>query len=76
MMMQVQSKRQRTSSILQSILLSITSTSTLILGRSDIKAVAQGEIDVARVVVLHLLEHHTVAVKCKVVYAAIEEVVA
>ena len=76
MMMQVQSKHQRTSSILQSILLSITSTSTLILRRGNIEAVAQGELDTTGVVVLHLAEHHAVAIEREAVDGTIEKVIA
>ena len=76
MMMQVQSKHQRTSSILQSILLSITSTSTLILRRGNIEAVAQGELDTTGVVVLYLTEHHAITIERETVDATIEEVVA
>ena len=74
--MQVQSKHQRTSSILQSILLSITSTSTLILRRGNIEAVAQGELDTTGVVVLYLTEHHAITIERETVDATIEEVVA
>ena len=76
MMMQVQSKHQRTSSILQSILLSITSTSTLILRRGNIEAVSQGELDTTGVVVLYLTEHHAITIERETVDATIEEVVA
>ena len=76
MMMQVQSKHQRTSSILQSILLRITSSSTLILRRGNIEAVTQGELDTTGVVVLHFAKHHPIAVKQDMVDASIEEVVA
>ena len=73
--MQVQSKHQRTSSILQSILLRITSSSTLILRRGNIEAVTQGELDTTGVVVLHFAEHHAIAIERKAVDATIEEVV-
>ena len=75
MMMQVQSKRQRTSSILQSILLRITGTCAFILRWGDIEAVTQGELDAAGVVVLHLTIHHPIAVKQDMVDAAIKEII-
>ena len=75
MMMQVQSKHQRTSSILQSILLRITSSSTLILRRGNIEAVTQGELDTTGVVVLHFAKHHPIAVKQDMVDAAIKEII-
>ena len=46
--------------MLKSILLGITGTSTFILRRGDVEAVAQGEGDATGVVVLHLAEHHAV----------------
>ena len=76
MMMQVQSKHQRTSSILQSILLRITSSSTLILRRGNIEAVTQGELDTTGIIVLYLTEHHAIAIECEAVDATIKEVVA
>ena len=60
---------------LESVLLGITSTSTLVLRRSDIEAVAQGELDATGVVVFHLAEHHPIAVKHDMVDAAVEEVI-
>ena len=62
--------------MLQPVLLGITCTSTLVLRRGNIEAVAQGELDATGVVVLHLPKHHPVAVKHDMVDAAIEEVVA
>ena len=53
----------------------MTGTGTLVFRRGDVEAVAQGELDAAGVVVLHLAEHHAVAVKHNMVDAAIEEVV-
>ena len=62
--------------LLQSILLGITSSRSLVFRRGDIKAVAQGELDAAAVVVLHLANHKAIAVEGEAVDAAIEEVVA
>ena len=62
--------------MLQSVLLSITGTSTFILRRGNVESVAQGELDATGIVVLHFLKHHPVAVKHDMVDAAIEEVVA
>ena len=67
---------RKTSSVSQSILLRITSTSTLVLRRSDIEAVTQGELDATGVVVLHLAVHHAVAVEHDMVDTTIEEIVA
>ena len=61
--------------VLQSILFRISGTRTLIFRRGDVKAVAYGQGDTARIVVFHLLEHHTVAVERETVDAAVEEVV-
>ena len=62
--------------MLQSVLLCITGTSTFILRRGDIEAVAQGELDATGIVVLHFLKHHPIAVKHNMVDAAVQEVVA
>ena len=67
---------RNTSSDSKSVLLRITGTSTLILRRSDIEAVLQGELDATGIVVLHLTVHHPIAVKHDMVDASIEEVVA
>ena len=75
MMMQVQSKHQRTSSILQSILLRITSSSTLILRRCNIEAVTKRKRNATGIIVLYLMEHHAIAIERKAVDATIEEVV-
>ena len=60
----------------QSALLGIAGTGTLVLRRGDIEAVAQGERDAARVVVLHLAEHHAVAIEREAVDGTIEKVIA
>ena len=60
---------------LQTVLLGITCTSTLVLRRGDVETVAQGELDATGIVVLHLAEHHPIAVKHDMVDAAIEEVI-
>ena len=65
-------KRQR----LKSVLLGITGTSTLVLRRSDVEAVTQGELDATGVVVLHLLEHHAITIEREAVDATIEEIIA
>ena len=62
--------------MLQSVLLCITGTSTLILRRGNIESVAQGELDAAGIVVLHFPKHHPIAVKHDMVDAAVQEVVA
>ena len=59
----------------ESVLLSITGTSTFILRRGDIESVAQGELDATGIVVLHFPKHHPIAVKHDMVDATIEEVV-
>ena len=64
-----------TTSDSKSVLLRITGTSTLILRRSDIEAVLQGELDATGIIVLHLTVHHPIAVKHDMVDATIEEVV-
>ena len=66
---------RNTSSDSKSVLFRITGTSTLILRRSNIEAVAQGELDATGVVVFHLTVHHPIAVKHDMVDATIEEVV-
>ena len=60
----------------QPVLLGITCARTFILRRCDVEAVAQGELDATRVVVLHLAEHHAVAVEREAVDGPVEEVVA
>ena len=60
----------------ESVLFCITSASTLILRRGDVEAIAQGESNAARIVVLHLAEHHAIAIKREAVDASIEKVVA
>ena len=67
---------RNTSSDSKSVLLSITGTSTLVLRRSDVEAVTQGELDATRIVVLHLTIHHPIAVEYDMVDATIEEIVA
>ena len=59
----------------ESILLGVTGSGAFVLRRGDIEAVAQGELDAARVVVFLLSEHHAVAVEREAVDAAVEEVV-
>ena len=62
--------------LLQSILLGITSSRSLVFRRGDIEAVAQGELDATGIVVFLLMNHQAIAVECEAVDAAIEEVVA
>ena len=66
---------RNTSSDSKSVLLRITGTSTLVLRRSDIEAVSQGELDTTRIVVFYLANHKTIAVKGKTVNATVEEIV-
>ena len=61
---------------LESVFLRIAGSRALVLRWCDIEAVAQGELDAARVVVLPLSEHHAVAVEREAIDATIEEVVA
>ena len=61
--------------MLQSVLLCITGTRTLILRRGDIESVAQGELDATGVVVLLFANHQTVAVERETIVSAIKEVV-
>ena len=61
---------------LKSVLFGITCARTFIFRRGDVESVAQGELDAARVVVLHLSEHHAVAVEREAVDGPVEEVVA
>ena len=61
--------------MLQSVLLGITGTCTLILRRGNIESVAQGELDATGIVVLHFTKHHPIAVKHDMVDAAIENVI-
>ena len=60
----------------KSVLFSISGTSTLVLRRSYIEAVTQGELDATGVVVLHLTKHHPIAVEHDMVDAAVKEIVA
>ena len=62
-------------SLLQSVLFRIARTCALVLRRCDIEAVAQGEGDAARVIVLRLAEHHAVEVERSTAYTLVEEVV-
>ena len=62
--------------MLKSILLGVTGTSTFILRRGDVEAVAQGEGDTTGIVVLHLAEHHAIAIKREAIDASIEKVIA
>ena len=62
--------------MLQSALFRITCTRTFILRRSNVESVAQGEGDAAGVVVLHLAEHHAIAIEREAIDASIEEVIA
>ena len=67
---------RNTSFVSQSIFLRITSTSTLVLRRNNIEAITEVKGDAARIVVLHLAEHHAIAIERETVDATIEEVVA
>jgi hypothetical protein len=67
---------RNTSFVSQSILLRITSTSTLVLRRSDIEAVTQGKGNATGIVVFHLAKHHAIAVEKYSVDTTIEEVIA
>ena len=60
---------------LQTVLLGVTGTGALVLRRGDVEAVAQGEGNVARVVVLRLSERHAVEIERAVTDAPVEEVV-
>ena len=62
--------------MLQSVLFRITCTSTFILRRGDVEAIAQGEGDATGVVVLHLAEHHAITVEREAINASIEKVIA
>ena len=62
--------------MLQSVLLCITGTSAFILRRGNIESVAQGELDATGVVVLHLAEHHAIAIEREAIDASIEKVIA
>ena len=62
--------------MLKSILLGVTSTSTFILRRGDVEAVAQGEGNTTGIVVLHLAEHHAITVEREAIDASIEKVIA
>ena len=66
---------RNTSSNSKSVLLRISGTSTLVLRRSDIEAVTQGELDATGVVVLRFAEHHPITVKHDMVDAAIKEII-
>lgn len=61
--------------MLQSVLLGITGTCTLILRWGNIESVAQGELDATGIIVLHFPKHHPIAVKHDMVDAAIENVI-
>ena len=60
---------------LQSVLLGVTGTGALVLRRGDVEAVAQGEGNVACVVILRLSECHAVEIERAAPDALIEEVV-
>ena len=62
--------------MLKSILLGITGTSTFILRRGDVEAITQGESDTTGIVILHLAEHHAIAIKREAIDASIEKVIA
>ena len=62
--------------MLQSVLFRITGTSTFILRRGNIESVAQGEGNTTGIVVLHLAEHHAIAIKREAIDASIEKVIA
>ena len=66
---------RNTSSDSKSVLLWITSTGTLVLRRGDVEAVTQGELNATRIIVLHLAEHHPVAVEHDMVDTTIEEII-
>ena len=59
----------------KSVLFSISGTSTLVLRRSYIEAVTQGELDATGIVVLHLTVHHSIAVNHDMIDAAIKEII-
>ena len=59
----------------ESVLLSISGTSTLVLRRSDIEAVTQGELDATGVVVLRFANLQTVTIKRETVDTTIKEIV-
>ena len=61
--------------ILQSVLFGITSPRTLVLRRGDVESVAQGEGNTTGIIVLHLTEHHAIAIERDAVDTAVEEVV-
>ena len=67
---------RNTSSDSKSVLLRITSTSTLVLRRGDVEAVTQGESNTTGIIVLHLAEHHAVAIEREAVDGTIEKVIA
>ena len=60
----------------ESILLGVTGTGALVFRRGDVEAVAQGEGDTTGIVVLHLAEHHAVAIEREAVDGTIEKVIA
>ena len=62
--------------MLKSILLGVTGAGALVLRWGDVEAVAQGEGDATGVVVLHLAEHHAIAIKREAIDASIEKVIA
>ena len=62
--------------ISKSVLFCMTCACTLILRWGDIETVAQGELDATGIVILHLAEHHAVAVEHDMVDATIENIAA
>ena len=60
----------------ESVLLSITGTSTFILRWGDIESVAQGELDATGIVVLHLGKHEAIAVDREATDTPVEDIVA
>ena len=76
MMKQVETECHKNAILkLQTVLLGVTGTGALVLRRGDVEAVAQGEGNVARVVVLRLSERHAVEIERAVTDAPVEEVV-
>lgn len=60
----------------KSSLFSITCTCAFVLRRSGIEAVTDGERDASGIVVLHLTEHHAVAIEREAIDGTIEKVIA
>ena len=60
---------------LQTVLLGVTGTGALVFRRGDVEAVAQGEGNVACVVILRFSERHAVEIERAVTDAPVEEVV-